>query len=455
MSQRGRAKLNQYSKGVSHSSRLSRTVNDFSQASALNDTLHIQQAHSIDNYTCSKNTSEASQYIVERYGMSWADSEGKMRRLLATLVTRSQSSHEGLLELDSKLKMLANKVNSYASSSTNQLDTSKRACLLLEQVIEMKANFYERLDSALNQLRELSIAHSSTLQALDAEKQRVEVLTKEADQLRVDYSTCRDANAAQAASLTDTQMQLLETSSFLENAKKNITVLSDENAQLRDSLQLTSHELMRIKAVHCNQNESFEALLERSSAREQTLLRELDELQLAYAKEKDLHATRTERIHHLSSEISSLQKQVSKQRRRARIYKLKTGQLRRTAKELKVMVRKNTAMGTHDNELLTQKDAQIVAIVKKLEEYKARAKKVSSYECKLASQRGEIEKLSTYVAALEQDLDRYKAKRLKLSAPTKVITASKDGKSVQLSVSDDGPRSEGLFASTRNYCAVL
>lgn len=455
MSQRGRTKLNQYSKGVSHSSRLSRTVNDFSQASALNDTLHIQQTHSMDNYMYPKKPPEVSQYIVERYGMSWADSEGKMRRSLTTLIACSQSSHKGLLELDAELKTLANKVNSYASSSLNQPDTSKRACLLLEQVIEMKADFYERLDSALNQLSKLSTAHSNTLQVLDAEKQRVEALTKEVDQLRVDYSMCRDANAAQAASLTDTQMKLLETSSFLETAKKNITVLNDENSQLRDSLQFTNHELAKIKTVHRSQTESFEALLERSSAREQTLLKELDELQRAYTEEKDLYATRVERIHYLSSEISSLQKQVSKQRGHAKIYKIKTGQLRRIARELKVMIRNNTAMSAQDTDLLTQKDAQIAAMMKKLEEYRARAKRASSHECKLASQKSEIERLSTYVATLEQDLDRYKARRLKFSAPAKVMTASKDGKSMHLSISDDGPRSEGFFASTRSYCAVL
>lgn len=454
MSHKGRAGFNQYSKGASHSSRMSRATHDFSQASALNDTLQIQQTHSVDSHVQPKKPAEDFQYMIERYGMSWADSESKTRRLLTTLMLRSQSSHQELLELDSELKVLANRITNYTSSSSDHIDASKQACCLLERVLEMKADFYDRLDSALSQLNDLSSAHSNTLYSLESEKMRVEALTKELGQLRIDYSACRDANIAQAASLTDTQMQLLETSSVLENARKSITAFSTENSQLKESLQITATELTNVKNAHYNQIESFETLLERSSTREQALLKELEELQMAYINERDMHVAKIESMHQLSNEMDALHKQLSDQRKRVRRYKIRMGQLRRTAKELRIAIQRNAVMA-HNDDLLKQKDAQIAVIVKKLEEYRARAKRVSAYECKIASQKGEIERLSTCMSALEQDLDRYKAKRLRLSAPPKIMTASKDGKMVQLSISDDAPRSEGFFASTRSYCTVI
>lgn len=455
MNRKGRAGLNQYNKGVSHSSRMSRAVHDLSQASALNDTLQIPQTHLVDNHLLPKKTVDASQYMLERYGMLWADNESKTRRLLELTMARSQSSREEFAELDSKMKELVNKINRYTASSLDQTDASKQACCLLERVIEMKTDFYERLNSACNQLNALSDTHDSTLQALKSEKQRTESLNKEIVQLRADYNSCRDANIAQAASLTDTQMQLLEMSSVLENTKKSAIALNTENIQLKDSLQATTNDLTAAKNMHRNQIESFEALVKRSTTREQALIKELSELQAAYIDEQDVYTARLEHIHQLITEVKSVREQAAKQRGHVRRYKIRMGQLRRVAQELKKAVQESTATAAHNADILKQRDAQIIVLLKKLEEYKARTKRASSYERKLASQRGEIERLSTCVSALEQDLDRYKSKKLRLSAPPKVMNASKDGKLVQLSVSDDVPRSEGFFASTRSHCAVM
>lgn len=455
MNRRGRAGFNQYSKGASHASRMSRAANDLSQASTLNDTLQIPQIHSVDDQVLSKKTTDASEYIIERYGMSWADNESKTYRLLKILVTRSQSSHEELIELDIRMKELIHKINEYTASSSVQPDASRQACNLLERVIEMKTDFYEQLDSAFNQLNILSTNYDNTLKTLDFEKQRVEALSQEIEQLRTDYSACRSANITQAASLTDTQMQLLETSSILENTKKVAEDLSAENTKLKDSLQVTTNELINIKNIHKNQVESFDALIKRSTDREQTLLKELDELHTAYINERDSYNARVDNVHKLTAEVHSLRKKISNQRGHVRKYKIAIGQFRRVAQEMKKTLQENIVTTTHNANILGQRDAQIAALLKKLEEYRARTKRISSYEYKIASQKGEIERLTTCVSTLQQDLDHYRSKKLRLSAPPKVMTASKDGKMVQLSMSDDVPRSEGFFASTRSHCAVI